>query len=138
MAIAARTGYVISGSDGIVLGLILSGVTLLVGPTSGGALIRQAYGAIVLDRCNAPELVVLIGELARRAGLPRAPTLHLLPSPVLQALAAGDRHDPAIAVTSGLLQTLPPRELAAFSRTRSSISVTATFSLCGSRRPLEP
>ncbi|WP_206533550.1 zinc metalloprotease HtpX [Mesorhizobium sp. M5C.F.Cr.IN.023.01.1.1] len=113
MALAAWTGYVISGSDGIVFGLILSGITLLVGSASGGALFRQAYGAIVLDRHSDPELVMLIAELARRAGLPRAPTLHLLPSPVLQAMAAGDREDPAIAVTSGLLQTLPPRELAA-------------------------
>ncbi|TIM35094.1 MAG: peptidase M48 [Mesorhizobium sp.] len=112
MALAAWTGYVISGSDGIVLGLILSGIALLVGSTSGGALFRQD-GAIVVDRHSDPGLVMLIAELARRAGLPRAPTLHLLPSPVLQAMAAGDRQDPAIAVTSGLLQTLPPRELAA-------------------------
>lgn len=113
MALAAWTGFAISGSDGVVLGLILSGITLLVGSTSGGDLFRQAYGAIVLDRRNAPDLVILAAELARRAGLARAPTLHLLPSPVLQAMAAGDREDPAIAVTSGLLQTLPPREVAA-------------------------
>ncbi|PBB52506.1 hypothetical protein CK223_29090 [Mesorhizobium loti] len=50
MALAAWTGYVISGPDGIVFGLILSGITLLVGSASGGALFRQAYGAIVLDR----------------------------------------------------------------------------------------
>lgn len=113
MAFAAWTGYAIGGPGGIIFGLIVSGLTFLAGSTSGGTLFRQTYGAVTLHLHNAPEIVMLVGELARRAGLPRPPTLHLLPSPFLQAMAAGDRKDPAIAVTSGLLQALPPRQLAA-------------------------
>src|SRR3712207_8899082 len=41
------------------------------------------------------------------------PDLYLIPSPVLQAMAAGGRRAPAIAVTLGLLRALPRRELAA-------------------------
>jgi heat shock protein HtpX len=62
---------------------------------------------------NAPDLVSPVIELARRAGLDRTPTLHLLPSRLPQAMSAGERDASAIAVTLGLLQMLPPRELAA-------------------------
>lgn len=113
MALAAWTGHAIGGWDGVILGLAFSGATLLLGSATGGALFRQAYGAAILDWRNAPDLVALVGALARRANLARTPTLHLLPSPVLQAMAAGGRQDPAIAVTTGLLKALPPRELAA-------------------------
>jgi heat shock protein HtpX len=37
----------------------------------------------------------------------------MIPTPVLQAMSAGSREAPSIAVTSGLLQSLPARELAA-------------------------
>ncbi len=113
MALAASTGYAISGPDGVIFSLLISGATLLVGSASGSASFRRTYGAITLNRRNAPDLVMLVEELSLRAGLPRAPTLHLLRSPVLQAMAAGDREDPAIAVTSGLIESVPPRELAA-------------------------
>jgi heat shock protein HtpX len=113
MALAAGVGFVLNGIEGIILGALLARATLAVGSASGGALFRQAFGAITLNQRNAPDLVRLVAELARRADLPRAPTIHLLPSPVLQAMSAGDRRDPAIAVTSGLLRALPPREIAA-------------------------
>ena len=45
--------------------------------------------------------------------VPRPPELYLIPSSVLQAMAAGHRRAPAIAVTAGLLRTLPHRELTA-------------------------
>ncbi|MFC7538819.1 M48 family metalloprotease [Siccirubricoccus deserti] len=49
--------------------------------------------------------------MARRADLAAVPALYLVPSRTLQAMAAGTREEPAIAVTLGLLKTLPSREL---------------------------
>jgi heat shock protein HtpX len=112
MALSAGVGFVLAGIDGIILGALLTGAALLVGSTSGTVLFRQAR-AISLDVRNAPGIALLVNELARRAGLDRPPSIHLLPSPSLQAMSAGDRAEPAIAITSGLLQSLPPRELAA-------------------------
>ncbi|MGD9614857.1 MAG: zinc metalloprotease HtpX [Alphaproteobacteria bacterium] len=113
MALAACMGFVLAGIEGVIVGILIAGAGLLVGSVSGTAMFRRIYGAIALDMRNAPDLVLLLGELARRAGLARAPTLHLLPSRLPQAMSAGEREEPAVAVTLGLLQVLPPRELAA-------------------------
>nr|WP_255574923.1 M48 family metalloprotease [Caldovatus aquaticus] len=75
---------------------------------------RRLLGGVPLPPEAAPELHAMVRILARRAGLPRAPALFLLPSPsLLQAMAAGDRARPSIALTYALLRALPPRELAA-------------------------
>jgi heat shock protein HtpX len=113
MALAAFMGFVLAGIDGVIVGALLAGAGLLVGSASGTAMFRQVYGAVTLGMHNTPDLVLLIVEPARRAGLDRAPTLHLLPSHSPQAMSAGGREEPAVAVTLGLLQTLSPRELTA-------------------------
>ena len=113
MALAACMGFVLAGINGVIVGALIAGAGLVVGSASGTAMFRQVYGAIMLGMHNAPDLVLLVAELARRAGLDRALTIHLLPSRLPQAMSAGDREEPAIAVTLGLLQTLSQRELAA-------------------------
>jgi heat shock protein HtpX len=87
---------------------------LLLDPVvPGDLLFRQAFGAVRLVPRQAPELFAMVAELARRADLRRPPAIYFIPSRMLQAMAAGSRNAPAIAVTSGLLQALPPREIAA-------------------------
>ena len=113
IGLAAATGLLIGGSDGVIIAATLAVVFLIFNPASGDVLFQYAYGAVRLTPNIARELMSLVAELARRAGLDRVPALFLIPSPQLQAMAAGSREAPAIAVTSGLLQTLPPREIAA-------------------------
>ncbi|SKA24956.1 heat shock protein HtpX [Consotaella salsifontis] len=110
-AVAAWTGYAVIGPDAISWAVLLAGLLLLGGATSGDKMIRGVYGAVPLDQTNAPELSYLVEQLARGAELPVIPRLYLLPSPVLQAMAVGDQKDPAIALTSGLVRTLPTNEL---------------------------
>jgi heat shock protein HtpX len=112
-ALAATTGFLFAGTDGVIIAAAIAVGFLVVNPASGDALFRYVYGAIPLTRSVVPGLVAAVGELARRAELERAPALFLIPTPVLQAMAAGSREAPSIAVTSGLLQTLSSRELAA-------------------------
>jgi heat shock protein HtpX len=113
MALAAFMGFMLAGIEGVIIGALIAGAGLMVGSASGTAMFRQIYGAVPLGMHNAPDLVLLVVELARRAGLDRVPTLHLLPSRLPQAMSAGDRAAPAVAVTLGLLQVLSPREVAA-------------------------
>lgn len=113
MALAALMGFVLAGIGGVIAGALIAGAGLLAGSASGTAMFRQIYGAVTLGMHNAPDLVVLVVELARRAELDRAPTLHLLPSRLPQAMSAGDRAEPAVAVTLGLSRLLSPRELTA-------------------------
>src|SRR6185436_10094038 len=54
----------------------------------------------------------ILTDLARRAGLPEAPRLYVIPSKLMNAFAVGRRDQSAIAVTDTLARTLTPRELA--------------------------
>lgn len=113
IGLAALTGLLIAGPDGLALAAGLAAVFLLGGAMAGDEVLVRAYGARRVTPPLAPDLVRVMAELARRAGLPRVPTLYVVPSHVLQALAAGSRTAPAIAVTSALLHALPAREVAA-------------------------
>jgi heat shock protein HtpX len=111
--LAGVTGSVVGGSEGLLLGAGAALLFLLLDPAPGDLLFRHAFGAVRLSPAQAPDLFAPLTVLARRAGLPRPPELYLIPSSVLQAIAAGHRRAPAIAVTLGLLRTLPQRELTA-------------------------
>jgi heat shock protein HtpX len=58
-----------------------------------------------------PDLHLIVDELARRARIP-TPSLHYVPSRLLNAFAVGNRSRSAIGVTDGLLRSLNLRELA--------------------------
>ena len=103
----------VGGAEGLAFGGGMALAFLVFDPMPGDRLFRHAFGAVRLAPAQAPELLALLAALVRRAGLPRPPILHLIPSPTLQAVAAGSREAPSIAVTSGLLLTLSRRELAA-------------------------
>ncbi len=85
---------------------------LLVAPRLSSVWLMRMSGARPLPPSSAPELHVLIEALARKAGLERVPRLYLVPRGLANAFAVGRREDAAVAVTSGLLRTLSPAELA--------------------------
>lgn len=67
--------------------------------------------AVPIDPAEAPRLHAMVRELADRAGLPM-PRLYRIPDPSPNAFATG--RDPAhgvVAVTDGILELLPEREL---------------------------
>jgi heat shock protein HtpX len=111
--LAGWTGLLVGGPEGLVFGAGVALAVLLLDPMPGDLLFRHAFGAVRLSPAQAPDLIALSAALARRAGLPRPPALYFIPSPMLQAMAAGSREAPVVAVTSGLLRTLSRRELAA-------------------------
>ncbi len=111
--LAGWTGLLVGGLEGLAFGAGVALAFLLLDPMPGDLLFRHAFGAARLSPAQAPDLFALSAALARRAGLPHPPRLYLIPSPMLQAMAAGSREAPVIAVTSGLLRALSRRELAA-------------------------
>jgi heat shock protein HtpX len=111
--LAGLAGYSLAGFQGVLFGAITSGAILLFGSISGDSAFRHLHGAVPLTLRDAPALIRLVRELTGRAALRAEPQVYVLPSPVLQAMAAGTVQEPSLAMTTGLIQALPPRELAA-------------------------
>jgi len=93
----------------VALGMVAG---LLLAPDLSRRMILSAYQAQRLTGRDAPGLVGALAELARRAGLPRAPALYRVPSSLPNAFAMGTPEDSSICVTDGLLELLDGRELA--------------------------
>jgi heat shock protein HtpX len=82
-------------------------------PVISPAILLRSLGARRLHPREAPQLYAMITELANRAGLPATPHLHLHNHRPMNAFAVGDESRPAIAVSTGLVQSLERREVAA-------------------------
>lgn len=105
-------GWLIAGLEGMLwtAGAIL--LALALSPRISPTMVLHLYGTRIIDRYSAPGLHAIAAELAGRAGLQAAPTLHYLPSRVLNAFAVGRRDQASIVLSDGLLRELAPRELA--------------------------
>lgn len=84
-------------------------LTLTANPSAG--LVMRFAQAVPFPRSQAPDLYAAVAELSRRAGLTESPTLWWLPSPGINAFAAGPPDDAGIAVSDGALRALPRHEL---------------------------
>ncbi len=111
-ALLCLIGWVIAGGAGVAWALGLGVILLLVSARIPPRLILARSAAQQLPPSAAPVLHAMLQELAARAGLGARPMLWYVPSPELNAFAVGTRNNGAIAVTAGLLRTLPRRALA--------------------------
>jgi heat shock protein HtpX len=131
-------GYLLGGQAGIFIALVFSVITNLFAYWNGDKLVLSMHGAEPVTPEIAPELHSLIQELAERAGLP-APKIYLISSPQPNAFATGrDPEHSAVAVTSGLLQSLSRDEIAgvlahelAHIKNRDTLIMTITATLAG-------
>src|SRR4051795_13214986 len=80
VGLAGWTGLLVGGAEGLAFGAGIALAFLLLDPMPGDLLFRHAFGAVRLSPAQAPDLISMSAALARRAGLPRPPTLSLLPS----------------------------------------------------------
>ena len=110
--LAAATGGLLAGRDGMMVALVGALTLLWMEPLSSAAAFKHAFGAVQVHPAQAPQLYAMAGKLAAKACLPSMPALYLIPSCQLQAMAGGRSEEPAVAVTMGLLHSLSPRELA--------------------------
>ncbi len=112
-ALLGLLGGLLGGTVGAVWALGLAGVLLALSPRIAPALLLRLYGGQPISADQAPGLVRAVQVLAARAGLPQPPALFLVPSPLLNAFTVGTPKGAAVAVTAGLLRSLPMREVVA-------------------------
>jgi heat shock protein HtpX len=111
-ALFMGVGYLIGGGAGAMIALLIAAATNLFTYWNSDRMVLSMYGAHEVDTNTAPELVNLIAELVVRAGLPM-PRVFLMENPQPNAFATGrNPQNAAVALTTGLVQSLRPEELA--------------------------
>ena len=111
MGLLALLGFLLSGTTGVVMALAAGVFLFFFGPRISPQLLLRMYRARALSPNEAPQLYRIVQELARRANLKFMPKLFYIPSPVMNAFAAGTRNQAVIAVTDGLLRKMDLAEL---------------------------
>ena len=98
-------------TNGLILaGVFLAGMLFMLTriPTQ---MIMRMQGGKPLSSRQVPNLSMIMVELAKRARLSKVPQLYYIPHRALNAFATGNKQDPAIGLTHGILQQLNLREL---------------------------
>lgn len=111
-AITSLCAYSIWGRSGIVWAVAALVLVVIFAPRIGPEMIMNFFKARPVDELRGAELLKLLEELSRRAGLAAVPRLYVIPSPTLNAFATGTREHASIAVTEALLRSLTLREMA--------------------------
>ena len=105
-------GYLIGGASGAMIALVVAAATNIFAYWNSDRMVLSMYGAHEVDAQTAPDLHRLVAELAARAGLPM-PRVFLMDNPQPNAFATGrNPENAAVAVTTGLMQSLRREELA--------------------------
>jgi len=128
----------VGGTQGMLLfgglGLVMNFVTYWF----SDRLALLAHRAQQVSPAEAPTLFAIVGRLARRAGMPM-PRIYIIPSAAANAFATGRNPEhAAVAVTTGLLQTLSREEIAgvlahelAHVKNRDTLTMTITATIAG-------
>lgn len=112
MGLCLGLGYLLGGERALIPAFILGGVLNLVAFFFSDKIALATMHARQVTREEDPELVDLVAELARQAGLPM-PRVYVSPAAAPNAFATGrGPHHSAVCVTAGLRQMLNPQELA--------------------------
>src|ERR1700704_4940566 len=131
-------GYLIGGAGGAVIALFIAAGMNLVTYWNADRLVLSMHDAHEVDETTAPDLVRLVRDLARRAGLP-IPRVYLMDNPQPNAVATGRNPEhAAVAVTTGLLRMLSREEIAgviahelAHIRNHDTLIMTITATIAG-------
>jgi len=104
-------GRLIGGPTGMVMALVLAGLMNFVSYWFSDKIVLSMYGAQPVSEQEAPELYMMIREMAQRAGIPM-PRVYIIPSEAPNAFATGRSPEKAVvAVTEGLLRLMEPHEI---------------------------
>ncbi len=105
-------GQVFGGASGLLIGGSIGFIMAFVSFWFSDSMVLKGYKARVITAEQAPELYAMVDELRQRAGLPM-PRVAIVPSAQPNAFATGRSYNKAVvAVTEGLLKSLPRDELA--------------------------
>ena len=97
-ALFMGVGYLIGGQSGAIIALLVAAGMNLVTYWNADKLVLSMHGAHEVDERTAPDLVRLVHDLARRAGLP-PPRVYIMDNPQPNAFATGrNPENAAVAV----------------------------------------
>jgi len=131
-------GFLIGGQTGMIIALLIAGGMNLFAYWNSDKMVLRMYGAREVDARSSPELYDMVGRLASNAGLPM-PKVYIMENPQPNAFATGrNPQHAAVAVTTGLMQTVTKEELAgviahelAHIRHHDTLLMTITATLAG-------
>ncbi|MEO8420013.1 MAG: zinc metalloprotease HtpX [Hyphomicrobium sp.] len=101
------------GNGAAIIALLAAAGIVVIATRVAPWTIMRIYGARPYEAGDLAQFDRITSELARRAGLRRAPRLFVVPSMLLSAFSVGSSQRFGIAVTEGLLRRLTMREVAA-------------------------
>ncbi|MEM1221038.1 MAG: zinc metalloprotease HtpX [Bacteroidota bacterium] len=104
-------GYAFLGVTGLLWAVGLGALMMGFGQRVPTHWIMRMYRARRLSYYEAPQVFEQVRLISQRAGLDQVPSIYYLPSRAMNAFATGTQNDTAVAVTSGLVQSLNQREL---------------------------
>jgi heat shock protein HtpX len=137
-ALFGAVGFLIGGQQGMILALIFAAGTNLFAWYSSDRMVLRMHNAVEVNARTAPDLVNMVEELSRNAGLPM-PKVYLIQSDQPNAFATGrNPQNAAVAATTGLLRSLSREEVAgvmahelAHIQNRDTLIMTITATLAG-------
>ena len=131
-------GFLIGGQGGMIVALLIAGAMNLFAYWNADKMVLSMYGAREVDERSAPELYALVRQLAAAASVPM-PRVYVMENPQPNAFATGRNPEhAALAVTTGLLQTVNQEELAGVLaheighiKNRDTLLMTLTATIAG-------
>jgi heat shock protein HtpX len=137
-ALLMGVGYLVGGQAGMLIALLVAGGMNLFAYWNSDKMVLRMFGAREVDARQAPELYDMVRQLAANAGLPM-PKVYVMDNPQPNAFATGrNPQNAAVAVTTGLMQTISREELAgvvahelAHVKNRDTLLMTITATVAG-------
>ncbi|MFM7142646.1 MAG: protease HtpX, partial [Alphaproteobacteria bacterium] len=93
--LAALTGLILAiggllgGREGMVMALGMAAAMNFGSYWFSDQIVLRSYGAQPVTAEQAPELLALVSDLAEKAGLPKTPSVYVLPDDGMNAFATG-------------------------------------------------
>lgn len=137
-ALFLAIGYLLGGANGAVIAFLIAlGMNGWAYWNSDKAVLRM-QGAQPVTRAQAPELVGMVEDLAKKGDLP-TPAVYIMDTSQPNAFATGrNPENAAVAVTRGLMNTVSREELAgviahelAHIKNRDTLIMTITATIAG-------
>lgn len=137
-ALFGVVGMMIGGQQGMIIALLFAAAMNIFAYWNADSMLLRMRGARPVDERSAPELVAMVRDLARNAGLPM-PRVYVIENPQPNAFATGrNPENAAVAATTGLLERLDRREIAgvmahelAHVKNRDTLTMTITATIAG-------
>ena len=111
-ALFMGVGYLVGGGGGAIIALLVAAGMNVFAYWNSDRMVLSMHGAQEVDARSAPDLYAMVHDLAQRAQLPM-PKVYVMDNPQPNAFATGrNPQNAAVAVTTGLMQSLNREELA--------------------------